>query len=715
MRTVEAASSDDVRRWLNVTTHQWDTLAGRGVVRDLVVLIGPYRDLTLLVVQTKFALGVLYGGVDDSLQIRMATLGENLVVIRDTIQRGLLGPKPQKMVACLQRRLPDIEELQERFCDTETRSVLTVIQAQQPKQAGLLRFVTDNPTVPTAIWDTARPNFELVWDEYFRLLEPEMNTIIRDLKDAVAEEPAEKLEKAAALLEGAMQHRVRDLAVAIKERARVRLGSYLDEVRSADTQTARFVMENLGVRDPELREFREGQDPRKPIVYVSKIADPLILTALHRHMVTDHRGRYSYRVYRFGADTAILYDGWMMARHPSLLDEISDGRILKTRQASPVFKVATILRCTFTGNADLDRHFLDYLRGLDARKIGNVWEIPVRDSSDMEALRVSLKRDWGYPFVYECREDQSFNGPVRRDTMPPDGIVRLSGMVRFVGTSQEVPTASDPRVLRDAQVRLRRAASSVPSMAARLERLAQSTEVVAHWVCTQGFTRDRTQTMPCPTRGARLALGGLDLRVERHVLRASWVVSWLDVTVHGVPHVLTMPDQFGRGACLTVPEFENLQVQRLAGALAVRLPAGAQMWQIPTLQVNGQVITAASPMGGTESWSPTFPSGFIPTRQFPASPEVLYYPSPDHISPSFDDQHYKILPVEVTEELPEESLIDKDRRSIELYPEGTGQQPEGQKHFGPHPDVSFNTGEQPGDGPGDPVAYDPYFPLRNLT
>lgn len=712
MRTVEATSAEDVRRWLSVTTHQWDTLVDRGVSRDLVASCGPFRDLSLLVVQTRFALGMLYGAQDDRLQTRMADLGQNLQEVRETVKKGVLGSRPQQIVATLLARQADIKDLKDRFCETETRSVVPIIQSQQPRQASLLQFVTDNPTVALAAWEAARPNFETVWDEYLRLAEPEFRTIMGDLQ-ASMEAPTQKLQRAAALLDGQMQHRLNDLAVAVEHRSRVRLGSYLDEVRSADQQTARFVFENVGSKDPELREFRDGQDPRKPTMYVARVTDPLVITALHRHMVTDHRGRYSYRVYRFGADTAILYDGWMMARHPSLLDEISDGRVLHTKQASQMFRIATVLRCTFTGNADLDQAFLDYLRSLMARKVGGVWEIPVHDSSDMQDLMVALKRDWGYPYVYECREDSSFGGPLGRPAPPSQGIVRLSGMVRFVGTSQEVPTAVDPQVLRDAQVRLRRAASQVPLLAARLERLAQSTEVVAHWICVHELVKDHDGLLPFPPRGARLAMGTRDLRVERLVDAG---LAWLDVTEHGVPHVVTRPDLRGRGACLTAAEFAGLQVQRLAAGLAVRLPRGAEVWQIPTLMVNGTVVTAASPMGGTESWSPTFPSGFIPTSQFPDTPDVLYFPSPDHLQPAYDDKHYKQIPVEIMEELPEELIgNDTDHRPMEVYPEGTGQQPSGQKHYGPHPDVSFNTGERPGDGPGHPVGYDPFFPLRKVT
>ncbi len=640
-------------------------------------------------------------------------MGQHLQEIRELMKRGVLGRAPQRIVATLLARYQDSKDLKDRFCETETRSILPVVQAQQPRAASLLQFVTANPLVPNTAWESARPNFETVWDEYLRLAEPELRTIIRDIAATVHEEPADKLQKAASLLEGQLQHRLRDLAVSVQHRSRVRLGSYLDEVRSADAQTARFIFENVGTKDPELREFREGQDPRKPTMYAAQVTNPLVLSALHRYIVTDNRGRYSYRVYRFGADTAILYDGWMLARHPSLLDEISDGRVLRTKQASPIFRIATVLRCTFTGNADLDQAFLDYLRGMDARKTGNVWEIPVRDSSDMQALQVALKRDWGYPFVYECREDESFNGPVRRDTMPSDGVIRLSGLCRFVATSAPAPAPSDPQVLRDAQVRLRRAASRVPALADRLERLARSTEVVAHWICAQGFTRTYTQTLPRCVRGARLALGDLDLRVERSVARSP--LSWLDVTHNGVPHVLTMPDLTGRGACLTVQDFEGLQVQQLAGVLAVQLPTGTPMWQIPTVAVSGTVLTAASPMGGIESWSPTFPSGFIPTSQFPSTPNVLYYPSPDHLQRPYDDKHYKQVPVEIEEELPEESMIDPDRRPLDVYPQGTGQQPEGQKHFGPHPGVSFNTGEKPGLGPEVPLPYDPFFPLRRST
>lgn len=712
MRTIEATSSEDVRRWLNVTTHQWDQLVDRGVVRDLVTACGPFRDMALLVVQAKFALGVLYGDADDSLKTRIAEMGDRLQEVRDLVKRGVLSRSPHRVVATLMARFDDSKDLKDRFCETETRSILPIVQSQQPKQASLLQFVTDNPMVPRTAWESARPNFETVWDEYLRLAEPEIRTLIRDISASVPEEPKGKLQRAASLLEGQLQHRLNDLATAVDQRSKVRLGSYLDEVRSADTQTARFVFENVGTKDPELREFHEGQDPRRPTMYAARVTNPLVLTALNRHMVTDHRGRYSYRVYRFGADTAILYDGWMLARHPSLLDEISDGRVLKTRRASTFFKVATVLRCTFTGNADLDQHFLDYLRGMDARKVGGVWEIPVRDSSDMTALQVALKRDWGYPYVYECREDESFGGPVRRDSMPADGVMRLSGMCRFVAVDHEVPTDVDPQVLRDAQVRLRRAASMVPKIAARLGRLALKTVVVAHWICVPRLVKDHTGQLPHPPRGARLAIGDRDFRVERLATQAP---AWLNVTEDGVPHVVLRPDLRGRGACLTVEQFEEIQVQALASGVAVRLPRGTQVWQIPTVNVNGQVVTAASPMGGTESWSPTFPSGFIPTSQFPDEPDVLYYPSPDHLQPAYDDKHYKQVPVEIMEELPEESLIDPDRRQIEVYPEGTGQQPEGQKHFGPHPGVSFNTSEKPGVGPQYPVPYDPFFPLNKAT
>lgn len=735
--------------------------------------------------QTRFAFDLL--GLPESSQVNgeLDAFQDDLERFRSLVSGALRNDKTD-VLDVLERRSADLRDVLDRFVEAEGRSCQQLIGQElpiqdAPRRASFCKIVAQTQWSPDA-WDRARPHVTEIWSRYFKLAVPEFKTILDDVK-AVVGAPADELRKAAqAMRDVVLAHHVSDLADRIEHRAEARLGRYLDEVQAADPQTARFLISTFGA-DPALRDLRVEQDPKEPDVFVAKVADPVILQAMDRFCVGDVRGRYSYRVYRFGADVAVLYDGWLIARYGSLLREISEGTILNSMRRSRVelnlnktaeIRTALVLRCTFTTGARMDDTFMDFMRSLDGKKIGpNTWDIPCSDSLSMDALKTTLKSDWGYPYVYEAIENPSKLYDLY-DTSS-DGKTRFSSFVRYVtfdATARPVlerhadravwvlrsqdPTSTwsggwfptrkaaeariaavlgtqrvaEPEKLEELQLGLRRAATLTVNeqIASALTALGDDVGVVAHWFCGAEPIVDRTihAFLDCPKKSTTIRVGG-----ETYVVGdAREGLAWFDVVdARGARRTVMKPDLLGRvaivdGSCVAIVDDRTIQAS-IGPVTAVTVEATG-LFDVPNIVVlvepgvpGGTVLDGDrignSPMGGTENWSPYFPSGFSPTswQGGPVGgPHVLYYPTPFRgLQPAFDDKHYKQVPTDHHQEQPTQQLtLSPDQRGPGVYnDESDSMIPNLTVQKGPHPPDSFNTGLQPGDKLDRPIPYDPFL------
>lgn len=736
--------------------------------------------LAVQVRQTRFAFDLL--GLPESSPVDQSldTFQDDLERFRATVSGALRADK-EGILDVLASRQQDLQEVLDRFIEAEGRSCQQLIGQElpiqeAPRRASFCKIVAQTQWSPDA-WDRARPHVNEIWDRYFRLAGPEFRTILDDVR-AAAERPADELRRAARLMrDTVLAHHVADLADRIEQREAVRLGRYLDEVHPADPQTARFLLSTFGT-DPDLRDLRVDQDAKEPDIFVAKVTDPVVLQALDRFCVGDTRGRYSYRVYRFGADVAVLYDGWLIARYGSLLREISEGTILKNTHRARVelslnrtaeIRTALVLRCTFTTGARLDDSFMDFMRGLDGKKIGpNTWDIPCRDSLGMDALKTTLKTDWGYPYIYESIENPSKLYDLY-DTSS-DGKTRFSNFVRYVtfdatarpvlerhagrdtwvlrsqdpastwsGGWFETREAAEARVaavlgtqrtcevekLEELQIGLRRAATKVvnQSIASALDDLADDVTVAAHWFCGAEPVVDRTiqAYLDCPALGTRLRIGNATYVVGA----ARDGLAWFDVRdAKGDVRVVMKPDLLGHVA--VVATFDEGSVKPSIGPVTAVNVQATGLFEVPNIVVlvepgvpGGTVLDGDklgnSPMGGTENWSPYFPSGFSPTSWQGGplgGPHVLYYPTPFHgLQPTWDDQHYRNVPTDRKQEQPTQQLtLSPNQRGPSLYnDESESLIPNLTVEKGPHPPDSFNTGLQPGESLDRPLPYDPFL------
>lgn len=756
------AGDRDIRKWLRISEYQWDRYEESKFTAALVAAVQPAFDLAYQIRQTRLAFDLLqYAGPASS---GLDDFGKQINELRDLVADEIRGKTAKQLIDTLARQAPALQELLSRFLDAEGRSCLALGHEMEPaRQASFCGFVTHQLPAPE-VWQRTANTVETIWTNYLRLAKPEMTDILKDIR--MAGKPTERLRDAASTAsDRILAAHIEDIAGRIDDARRVRTGTYLGEVQRADLNTSKFVVDVLASQDHQLRSVRIDQDAKRPVIYIARLEDPVILQALSPYMVRDVRGRYSYRTYRFGPDDAILYDGWMIARYQSLLDEISEGKIMKKQESKKAGteRTALSLRCTFTTGARLDRAFMDYLRSLEAIKIGpNTFDIPCHDSEEFDRLKVTLKADWGYPYCYQSVETpsrllQTVND-VGSDGMMRFYSVRVLPFERNAIAVKETHFGREAWVLRSpnpgsnwcggwfktetealdhlAAIQAAQEDVDVEALAGVHKRLAglleasgktvtaiqalhDDTKILAHLVFTSEPTPqpDMGAWMPSPRVGSVIQ-NERTYRVTRVLKEAR---GWFEAVSDGQLYVALRPDLRGRGAFVTAEAYKDIAGKAAMGPVtAIDVTAG-DFFEVPSLVVlmepgatEGTILDAdryaASPMGGTENWSPYFPSGFTPTG-WDGGPKVLYYPTPQHgLLPTWDNDHYEHLPVDLHQDQTVQRLfLSPERRPIQLYPDGVGQHPPMDLQPGEHPPTSHQLGLQPGDDVRKPIPYDPFL------
>lgn len=197
-------------------------------------------------------------------------------------------------------------------------------------------------------------------------------------------------------------------------------GKLVGTAQYLDYQSSRSLLASIVLQEALLYDFREQSDEKNPELYATKVASELTLPLLGRYLRQQVRGKYTYAVYVLNSRPVLLYDGWLIARHPNDLDQINSLQekpmarlsFKLNKQKTANKPLGPVLRCTFTSNARLTDAFLDWMRSIDAVKIGrDTWDIPAGTTVEQEEMLAQLKRDWGFPFVYEQIETVSRNIP----------------------------------------------------------------------------------------------------------------------------------------------------------------------------------------------------------------------------------------------------------------------------------------------------------------
>ena len=387
---IATVSSNQVKSWLS-EFKTWGTLPEHielQFLASIATVLEQWENFKRL----DFAFEQL--GLGDQYTSRIRSVFED---IRKTLV-NLLGSEATRRDAInlVKNFVPISSELEKYFLQLEQKS-------EDFRTAALMDVIP-------AVKDDDKDAFAATWKPYLLRLFKELSALQEDLQESEQTLEEKLITAAGRLSSPADAHRRELIQGAARQLASLKKASvYLSETQKLDTRTIQFIQEDLVPSEPYLHDLKDDDE-----LFGAEVLDDLILEAMDKFRDTKKRGKISYTVYSINDTPVLLYDDWVICPDIAILDEIATGKIAmrpatasKISLKKAVNKTAAVLRCTFTSNSNFDDTFLDWLRSINAKKIGpNTWDVPTSSSVDIDRVKAQLDQ-LGYPFIYENLETPS--------------------------------------------------------------------------------------------------------------------------------------------------------------------------------------------------------------------------------------------------------------------------------------------------------------------